>query len=260
MYNPLSILLAFIRAILLGLSMTLLVGSYIILTSTVMKDTPKRAYQLRHYWIKMALFILGIRIEKQGQAIEETALYVCNHRSFSDPVIVLYFLDAYVIAKAEVADMPVINKGAHITGILYVKRENKNSRTQVRNKMVDTLKKGLNVLVYPEGTTNYHKHVMPLRIGTFIEARNYNFPIIPIVCEYRTRFDVWHNKSFLHQFFFQFRKLRTDVKLTFGPVIRDGSGEEIGSIIENWMNSEIDRMHERWDSCFSPGYKGIRPS
>ena len=85
--------------------------------------------------------ILNMHVIIEGKPHDKPALYVCNHRSFADPLAILPYLDAYVIAKAEVASYPIINKGAELTGVLYVKREDSQSRNAVRDKMVKPLNK-----------------------------------------------------------------------------------------------------------------------
>ena len=92
--------LAFIRAIILILLLPILVIGYLIASSIFFKHTFARAYQLRRIFIRVAIPVLGISIEREGEPIEGAALYLSNHRSFSDPLILCSVLNANVIAKA----------------------------------------------------------------------------------------------------------------------------------------------------------------
>jgi len=210
--------------------------------------------------MKFALPILGMEVEKEGEVYDKPALYVCNHRSLSDPVALTYFLDAYVIAKAEVADIPLLNKGAKLTGIIYVKRENKDSRKATRQAMIDTVKSGLNVLVYPEGTTNGNMDTLPYRPGTFVEAARNGIPVVPVVVEYKTKWDLWIEGGIPYQWFKQFWKLRTPVKIVIGEPVVSDDFEWMREKIESWSNAEIIDIHDNWkgsyfhNQMFPPGF------
>jgi len=242
--------LALVRGIIILLLIPILVIGYLIASSIFFKHTPARAYKLRRFFIRIATPILGIKIETEGAPIEGTALYLSNHRSFSDPVILCGVLDAYVIAKAEVADYPFLNKGAELTGIIYVKRDDVNSRKATRHAMVETIQKGLNVLVYPEGTTNASKRTLPYRMGTFKEAAANNIPIVPVTLEYKTKYDLWLNRGLFAQFFYQFWKWSTPVKLKFGEVHQSDDFEYLQKVCEDWTNASIEELHKGWGSTF----------
>lgn len=200
--------------------------------------------------MRIALPILGLSIEKSGEVHDEPALYVCNHRSLSDPMALCYFLDAFVIAKAEVGDIPLLNKGALITGIIYVKRESKDSRKATRKAMVDTVLEGKNVLVYPEGTTNANFETMTYRPGTFVEAAKHGIPIVPVALEYKTENDLWIDRGLIAHWFYQFWKVHTECKLVIGKAMKSDDLEELRSTAEAWTNAQIQQIHKEWKGSY----------
>jgi len=239
-------ILAFTRALLLIIPMGLMIFGYLIASKLFFKHTYERAFLLRRLYLRYTNFILGIRSEVQGEASLHNALYVSNHRSLSDPLILCQFLDAYIIAKAEVADYPLISTGAELTGILYVKRQNKDSRAAVRVKMKETLASGHNVLVYPEGTVNKELGTLPYRQGTFREIKKMGIPLVPVCLEYRDSKDVWHNRNMIQHFFLQFGYWRTRAKLIIGDSIDAKDGDELCRKAEEWTNSTIIEIHKNW--------------
>ncbi len=251
MRNPLRILLATVRIVLLILPMAFIILSYQLLVKFNFKNTPQRAYRIRRNFLKYANFILGIKAECEGQMHNDTALYVSNHRSLSDPLILCKFLDAFIIAKAEVAKYPLISTGAQLTGIIYVQRENKESRNAVRIKMTETLASGENVLVYPEGTVNCHKRTLPYRMGTFQELVKLGIPVVPVCLEYKKHKDVWCNRSMLKHFLLQFGYFRTESKIVIGPAMNDKEGNVLKDKVESWTNECIEKIHSNWDSHFN---------
>lgn len=248
--------LAILRAGIIALLMFLMLVYYLIASSIFFKHTPESAFKLRVFFIKLAIPILGIKVvEKLGEPIDETALYVSNHRSFSDPLVLCRYVNANVIAKAEVAGLPIIDKGARVTGVIYVKRDSVNSRKDTRKTMVHFLKQGLNIIVYPEGTTNDLKQVMEYRMGTFKEAAENNIPVVPVACEYKSELDLWKDRGLFEQLLRQFSKWRTYVKIHIGEGIKSNDPEYLRDTCVNWTNQRIEKMHNEWGSHFVENQK-----
>ena len=226
--------------------MSIFLLSYAI-SSLFFGNTPERAFRLRRRWIRwMALPILNIKCDVKGKPPVTPALYVCNHRSFSDPLINCAFLDAYVIAKAEIASYPIINKGAEATGVLWVKRDSLKSRSATREKLVETLLKGYNVLVYPEGTVGVTPETLKFSKGTFTEAVKNNIPVVPIALEYRDTKDMWQNTNVLQHYYSQFATWKTEIKMSFGPAMTANDGPALSLKAHDWINQELKEMQKDW--------------
>ncbi|MDA8693080.1 1-acyl-sn-glycerol-3-phosphate acyltransferase [Saprospiraceae bacterium] len=248
MINPFAYLLAAIRAIILIILMALFLLIYVPLDLIFKIGTPERNFWLRRMYVRVANIILGIRCQVTGKAYEGTALYLCNHRSLSDPLIFSAYIDAFVIAKAEVSKIPVLDTGAKVTGIIYVKRESQNSRHAVREKMAETLRDGINILVYPEGTVNGEPELLEYRPGTCIEAVKNNIPVVPVVLEYRHDKDIWSDGTLVSHFFSQFGKLFTKTKLIIGPPMTADDGIELRDKIMTWSQEQVYTAHKGWGS------------
>ena len=238
--------IAIFRAIMLLIGMVLYMAVYG-LSLLISKHTKERALNLRANYLKYwAIPLLGIKVEIEGEPISSPALYVANHRSFSDPIVICNYLKAFVIAKAEVANYPIINKGAELTGVLYVKRNDKTSRNEVREMMIDTIGEGYNVLIFPEGTVGVEKGTIPFKVGAFAEAVKNNIPIVPIAIEYKSKKDLWLIPSFIPQFLMSYAKPFTHVKLTFGPPIVGDDVEQVVTSTKHWIDAALDHMQHDW--------------
>ncbi len=234
-----GLLLALFRAIVCFGSILLVLILYVI-TIPIFGHNQVRAFNLRRNWLKFGQRLLGIKVEYKGKPINTAALYVSNHRTLSDPIATCRVLDAFVIAKAEVADIPILNQGAKLTGVMYVKRDSKESRSSVRETTTEVLKSGQNVLVYPEGTTSGEVMPLPYRYGTFTEAIKHNIPIVPIAIEYKHQKDMWRQGKLIPQFFRQFSHLNTHILHIIGEPIEAESGEEAAQIARQWTYDMVD--------------------
>lgn len=239
--------LAVVRLILIFGTMILWLLSFW-LSCLFIPYTKERGFKLRRHWLKyIAIPVINLKIESQGKPHNGPALYVCNHRSFTDPVVVCHFIDAFVIAKAEVAKYPIINKGAEVTGVLWVNRENKESRNSVRELLVDTIVSGHNVLVFPEGTVGTQRHSIPFRSGTFHESVEHKIVVVPIALDYRDNKDMWlSGMSLVKVVFNQLSSLCTEVKIHIGEAMTSDDGEALKAHCQRWINTHLDEIHANW--------------
>lgn len=213
----------------------------------IWKHTPESAFLLRKRWIKwVALPVMNIKVQVEGKQEVQPALYVCNHRSFSDPVINCAYINAFVIAKAEIANYPIINKGAEATGVMWVKRDSMKSRSSTRQAMLDALLGGHNVLVYPEGTVGVQPNTLKFSKGTFAECAKHNIPVVPVAIEYRDNKDMWKNTSFPAHYFKQFAAWRTECKMAIGPAMTGDDGAALALKAQSWVDDKLADMHQDW--------------
>ncbi len=241
-------LLAIIRAVMMALSMILYMLLYSVKRLFV-KHTPEQAFKLRRAWMKIGNPIMGNQVTITGQPLDEPAIYMSNHRSFSDPLVQANAFDAFIIAKAEVADIPVMSQAATLTGIIYVKRESIKSRKATLETLVDTVKKGYNVLIYPEGTTGDQLLTKQFKFGAFKSAALNGFPVVPVAIEYSKQKDLWMNRTLIAHFMLQFAKWKTEVKISLGPAIRSSDPQELLDQTQSWINKELAKMQKGWQEA-----------
>lgn len=242
--------LAFSRALILFSSMIIFISGYG-LQCIVLRHNKKRALLLRRLWSRfIGNPVLNIKIECQGNIPDYPALYVANHRSFADPIILSAFFDALVVAKAEVSRYPIINIGAELTGVIWVNRQDQDSRKDTRSKIAEMLQSGYNVLVFPEGTVGLDQGTLPFRFGAFLEAAKHNIPVVPVALEYKHPSDLWTHPKFVPQYFRQFSKPTTYTKLHFGPPITESDGTKLKEKAEAWINQTLTSMQTGWSEIF----------
>jgi 1-acyl-sn-glycerol-3-phosphate acyltransferase len=221
------------------------------LTRIFRRHNADSAFALRRLWLKtIGIPVLNIHVIKEGETYNKPAIYMGNHRSFADPIVVCRYIDAFVIAKAEVANYPIINKGAELTGVIWVNRNDKNSRQQTRGKLVETWSKGHNILVFPEGTVGTQPTTLPFKMGTFIEAAQNGIPVVPFAVEFRSKKDLWVLGKFIPQYFYQFSKWKTEVKFSIGSPITDIDGERLQQRTKTWINAKLAEQQKGWSEIF----------
>ena len=106
----------------------------------------------------------------EGNPHPGPCLYVGNHITYIDPIVVLMHVDAKVVAKAEITSWPLVGFGASMVGTIFVKREQKSSREEAARSIREALESQDSILVFPEGTTTAGPGTLPFRPRSFDAA------------------------------------------------------------------------------------------
>jgi len=93
-------------------------------------------------------------------------LYVSNHLSYLDIVILGTVLSANFVSKAEVVDWPVIGWMSRLNDTIMIDRTVRGMRAQCA--MLRThLEAGHSLILFPEGTSGAGNHLLPFRSSLF---------------------------------------------------------------------------------------------
>lgn len=104
-------------------------------------------------WLGTAARLLGVQIKSFGIPLPERTLFVANHISWLDILILGHLIPVRFLSKHEVEQMPVIGWLATRAGTLYIKRGHKGSASYASSEITAALKQQHSSLVFAEGTT-----------------------------------------------------------------------------------------------------------
>ena len=108
-------------------------------------------------------------------------VFISNHRSGFDPLIVLNRLKRYDIAfisKPSNMALPFVGRIAHGAGCLSIDRENDRNALTTILQAADYIKRGVcSVGIYPEGTRSRDGALLPFHAGSFKIAQRANVPL-----------------------------------------------------------------------------------
>jgi len=215
----------------------------------------KRGLRLRQKFGIVISKVIGVELEVVGQPIEEPAIYVSNHRSYYDPgAVSMDLVYGVIIAKAEIRDWPLIGYATDLIGIVFVDRDDPDSRKATRVTMAKSLEEGLSVLIYPEGTTGDRPTSLDFLPGTFATAVKMNTPIVPIAIEFKYPEDAWisSNESFYSHYVKCFSKRKTPVKLRYGKPIFHKDVMTFKQMAQDWVDENLLEMQEEFGGVAWP--------
>jgi 1-acyl-sn-glycerol-3-phosphate acyltransferase len=245
----LKMLLAITRLLLFAF-VTTIIYSLLLITNLFYKNKHKkieRGIIYRRQIIRILHVILGSKIYVYGKESSTSGLIISNHRSYFDPLIILKNILAYPIAKQEVESWPLIGNVCKTTGVIFVKRENKESRTETLNKIKTILKNGFSILNTPEGTTHIKPTTIKFKPGAFVLATELGVPVIPVAVDYKNLDDAWiGDDTFVPHFLRCFGKWRTEIKVSYLNPIYSDNVDELIALTKKEIDEELIRFRKEW--------------
>ena len=111
--------------------------------------------------------VFGIKIKISGKvANNPPILYVCNHASYLDILILGSIFKTSFVAKKEVAKWPLLGVLAKLQNTIFIDRKISSIKSQ-ENKILLHLKKKKNLVIFPEGTSSDGNQVLPFKSSLF---------------------------------------------------------------------------------------------
>jgi len=117
---------------------------------------------------RTALRILRLPLTVHGTPMTHPGAIVANHSSWLDIFVLNAVQTVYFVAKAEVADWPMIGWLARATGTVFIARKGTEAKKQ-QNIFESRLMAGHRLLFFPEGTSTDAIRVLPFK-STLFEA------------------------------------------------------------------------------------------
>ncbi len=111
---------------------------------------------------------LNIKVTKFGEPLEgPPTLYVCNHVSWIDIIVLGHVIKGCFIAKRDMIDWPVLGYLSSLQRTIFIDREKRSDVVAQRQEMQDRIHGGDNLILFPEGTTSDGGSVLPFKSSLF---------------------------------------------------------------------------------------------
>lgn len=104
-------------------------------------------------WNRRLCRLLNLRVTIRGPIAPASTLLVANHISWLDIPCLHAVVEGSFVAKEEVARWPLVGAMAREAGTLFLRRGDRFALETVGDRMAWLLKRGHNIILFPEGTT-----------------------------------------------------------------------------------------------------------
>lgn len=135
--------------------------------------------RLKSPWPRLFLrwlgWIAGLRVERVGTPQTSHVLYLANHVSWLDIMLLAGRTGCAFVSKQEVADWPIAGWLARLNKTIFIARAERGAVRGQADTLRDALVFGAPVALFPEGTTNGGFEILPFRASLLASL----FPPIP---------------------------------------------------------------------------------
>ena len=137
-------------------------------------------------WSRLLMASIGIDLNVLGEenlTAERPAVFLFNHRNQADPFIAgrLVSDNFTSVGKKELENDPLMGTIGKMMDAAFIDRDDPKAAVESLHKMEELARKGLSVLIAPEGTRLDTVEVGPFKKGPFRIAMASGIPIVPIV-------------------------------------------------------------------------------
>lgn len=144
------------------------------------------SYYIVRFAFKSILFLSGTKVTVIGAeniSREQAALYVGNHRSFFDIVLLYSLIPARMgfISKKEIKKVFPLNVWMYLMNCIFLDRSSIEAAIKMINDGVENIKNGISIFIFPEGTrSKTDDGMVDFKEGSLKMAKKAKCPIVPV--------------------------------------------------------------------------------
>jgi 1-acyl-sn-glycerol-3-phosphate acyltransferase len=149
----------------------------------------KRAWfsRISSFYMRMALAVLGVSVKvinPERLVPGRGSFMVCNHLSYIDVFAIFSNVPAVFVANSELEEAFLLGTIIKYSGGVFVERRGRARLLKDMEDITGMLDLGLNVVLFPEGTTSDGSGVSPFK-SSFLAAAE-GREVVPLCIKYKT--------------------------------------------------------------------------
>lgn len=198
--------------------------------------------------------IMGLKRHIHGDPSEaDGALIVSNHCGYLDILTEACTFPIRFAPKSEIRKWPFLGWYLGLSMPVWVNRNSKQQSIEVMKSFRETLHHGVNMLIYPEGTsTDGENGILPFKSTAFEAVCGENIPILPVVLIYHSTHDgfplAWFgDASLLPHYWHVIGYRRQEVEVHILPKIYPGdrNRKELAQYVHSVMQAKYDEIKSK---------------
>jgi|SRR5450759_897035 len=189
--------------------------------------------------------IWKIHIEGREKAVKGmTYVIISNHQSLLDILLINSLRYKFKwISKIENFNIPVIGWYLKMADYIIVDRQNEESKIEMLAKSYNFLKKGISIMIFPEGTRSLNNEIGFFKRGAFQLALQADVPILPVLIDGTGGILPKHGLIFSSGHHIRIRVLDPINPATFGT----DTPENLALQLSVFMTSRLNELRVQYD-------------
>jgi 1-acyl-sn-glycerol-3-phosphate acyltransferase len=138
------------------------------------------------WFSRLYLKILGFRVRIEGHAPARPRgiLFTSNHLSYLDVLVIAGRFPGCFITSVEIRQTPILGQITALAGCLFVERRSRSFLGREAGSIATALASGLNVILFPEGTSTSGDTVQRFRQPLFQAGIDAGADLLPVCLSY----------------------------------------------------------------------------
>lgn len=142
------------------------------------------------YWTALWVARVGVRIAGvrwkliglEKLPMTSNYIFMSNHVSNVDPPLLIPLLPrrVTVMVKKELFKLPILGRAMRMADFVPIDRSNRDAAIGSVREAATIVRKGLDLVVFPEGTRSPDGRLLPFKKGSFYLAMDTGVPIVPV--------------------------------------------------------------------------------
>ena len=166
------------------------VGIIAILIPLVILHYLWRAVRLSSPWPRLFLgwtgWIAGARADRSGIAVRRDVVFISNHISWIDILVIAGASGSAFVAKAEIRAAPIVGWLSTLNRTVFVSREDRAGVGEQIDRLREALADTWSVTIFPEGTTDDGRSLLPFKSSLLkiLEPAPHGVVVQPLLLDY----------------------------------------------------------------------------
>jgi len=141
------------------------------------------------FYMRTALKVLGVKVRPRGinklGSGKRNYLIISNHLSYIDIFVIASVAPSVFVANSELKEAFLLGAIIRYSGGVFVERRNRARLLKDMQNIKDILNMGLNVVLFPEGTTSDGEEVKPFKTPLLAALDGCGVDALPVCIRYR---------------------------------------------------------------------------
>ncbi|CAM4164136.1 lysophospholipid acyltransferase family protein [Campylobacter armoricus] len=148
----------------------------------LLTQSQDKIWKIRKKWAKLQKYVINYKIQTQGSIHPQTNLFLINHQSLLDIVVLEDLCPKNIswIAKKELGEIPIFKTLIKKPKIICIDRSPKGL-VKLLKEAKDRLKEGRILAIFPEGTRSKTQKLLKFKVGAKILSEKLNLKVQPVV-------------------------------------------------------------------------------
>lgn len=128
-------------------------------------------------WSRIFVRLSNMKVDVIGDVPKPPFFLVSNHLSYTDIPVLRSVADGVFVAKGEIKGWFAAGKMIGDMGMIYIDRQNRRDIPRAGREIIEKLRGGEGVMVFPEGTSSKGEEILHFNSSFFEFAAKTDFPI-----------------------------------------------------------------------------------